>query len=57
MPRTVDVATYERNKEAADSENKYVLHAMNTGKICVYLQTGGTDASDQSVRSAARKIP
>ena len=34
--RTVDAATYERNKEAADSENKYVLHAMNTGKLCVF---------------------
>lgn len=38
--RTVDAATYERNKEAADSENKYVLHAMNTGKLCVFTAEG-----------------
>ena len=31
--KTIDVAAYERNKEAADSENRYVLHCMNTGKI------------------------
>ena len=32
--KTVDVSTYERNKEAADNENKYILHCMNTGRIC-----------------------
>ena len=31
--KTVDVSTYERNKEAADNENKYILHCMNTGRI------------------------
>ena len=38
--KTVDVSTYERNKEAADSENRYVLHCMNTGKICIFTNTG-----------------
>ena len=38
--KTVDVTTYERNKEAADSENKYVVHCMNTGKICIFTDTG-----------------
>ena len=38
--KTVDVSTYERNKEAADSENKYVVNCMNTGKICVFTNTG-----------------
>ena len=38
--KTIDVATYERNKEAADSENRYVLHCMNTGKICIFTNTG-----------------
>ena len=38
--RTVDVATYERNKEAADKENKYIVHCMNTGKICLFTNTG-----------------
>ncbi len=38
--KTVDVATYERNKEAADAENKYVVSCMNTGKLCVFTNTG-----------------
>lgn len=38
--RTVDTAVYERNKEAADSENKYVVHCMNTGKICIFTNKG-----------------
>ena len=38
--KTVDVATYERNKEAADSENRYVISCKNTGKICIFTDTG-----------------
>ena len=38
--KTIDVAAYERNKEAADTENRYVLHCMNTGKICIFTNTG-----------------
>ena len=38
--RTVDVATYERNKEAANNENKYIITCMNTGKICMFTQDG-----------------
>lgn len=38
--RIVDVAVYERNKEAADSENKYIVHCMNTGKICLFTNSG-----------------
>ena len=38
--KTIDVAAYERNKEAADSENRYVLHCMNTGKNCIFTNTG-----------------
>lgn len=38
--RTIDKPTYERNKETADSENKYVLICMNTGKICLFTDTG-----------------
>ena len=38
--RIVDVAVYERNKEAADSENKYIVHCMNTGKICIFTNSG-----------------
>ena len=38
--KTVDNSTYERNKEAANAENKYILNCMNTGKICVFTTTG-----------------
>ena len=38
--RTVDMATYERNKEAADSENRFVFRCMNTGKICLFTDAG-----------------
>ena len=38
--RTVDVATYERNKEAADAENKWIVNCINTGKLCVFTNTG-----------------
>lgn len=38
--KTVDVAVYERNKEAAEQENKYVVHCMNTGKLCLFTADG-----------------
>ena len=38
--KTVDMPTYERNKEAADSENKFVFSCKNTGRICVFTNTG-----------------
>ena len=38
--KTVDTSVYEINKEAADSENKYIVHCMNTGKLCIFTDTG-----------------
>ncbi len=38
--KTVDTAAYERNKEAADAENKYVFSCKNTGKVCLFTSTG-----------------
>ena len=38
--RTKDTAAYERNKEAAETENKYVLSCKNTGRICIFTNTG-----------------
>ena len=38
--RTVDTSVYERNREAADSENRYIVHCMNTGRLCVFTDTG-----------------
>ena len=38
--RTVDVPTYERNKEAADTESRCVIQCMNTDRICLFTDTG-----------------
>lgn len=38
--RTIDMTTYERNKEAADAENKFVFVCKNTGKVCLFTNTG-----------------
>ena len=38
--KTVDAATYERNREAADAENKYVISCMNTDKLCIFTDKG-----------------
>ncbi|MCI8529137.1 MAG: DNA topoisomerase 4 subunit A [Lachnospiraceae bacterium] len=38
--KTIDAAAYERNKEAADSENKYIFTCINTGKVCLFTSTG-----------------
>ena len=38
--KTVDLPTYERNKEAADAENKYVFKCKNTGRICIFTNIG-----------------
>ncbi len=38
--KTIDRTVYERNREAADAENKYVFTCMNTGRICIFTDTG-----------------
>ncbi len=38
--RTIDTATYERNREAADGENRFVFSCKNTGRICLFTDTG-----------------
>ena len=38
--KTIDMATYERNKEAADAENKYIFKCKNTGKVCLFTDIG-----------------
>jgi len=38
--KTIDVSTYERNKEAADTENKYIIHCMNTDRLCIFTDKG-----------------
>ncbi len=38
--KTIDMATYERNKEAAHAEFKYIFPCMNTDKLCLFTDTG-----------------
>ncbi len=38
--KTIDVSAYERNQEAADEESKYVIHGMNTDKLCIFTDKG-----------------
>lgn len=38
--KTIDTAAYERNKDAVEAENSYVILCKNTGKICLFTNTG-----------------
>lgn len=38
--RTMDVAVYERNKEAADSESRFQFLCKNTDRICIFTNKG-----------------
>lgn len=38
--RSVDPVVYERNQEAADAENKYIIRCMNTDRLCIFTDTG-----------------
>ncbi len=38
--RTIDTVTFERNKETAEAENRYIVLCKNTGKICIFTDIG-----------------
>ena len=38
--KTVDVATFDRNKETIEAENKYYFMCKNTGKVCIFTNKG-----------------
>jgi DNA gyrase subunit A len=38
--KTVDTSVYERNKETADAESRYVIACKNTDKICIFTDKG-----------------
>ena len=38
--RTIDLSVYERNKEAADAENRFAFQCRNTGRVCLFTNTG-----------------
>ena len=38
--KTIDVATFERNKETVEQDFKYSFICKNTGRICIFTNTG-----------------
>ena len=38
--KTIDLSVYERNKEAADAENRFAFQCRNMGRICLFTNTG-----------------
>lgn len=38
--KILDVSAYEKNREAADADNKYIFRVMNTDKIGIFTDTG-----------------
>ena len=38
--KTIDMPTFERNKDAAENENRHLIQVMNTGKLVVFTDTG-----------------
>ena len=38
--KTIDLSAFERNKEAVLSENKYAFTCKNTGRVCIFTNTG-----------------
>ncbi|MGN0289370.1 MAG: DNA topoisomerase (ATP-hydrolyzing) subunit A, partial [Lachnospiraceae bacterium] len=38
--KTIDLAAFERNKEAAQGESRFIFTCKSTGKICIFTNTG-----------------
>ncbi len=38
--RTIEESIYEKNREAADEENRIVLHCMSDSRLCIFTDTG-----------------
>ena len=38
--KLVEPSVYERNKETADAENRYIFRCMNTDRICIFTENG-----------------
>ena len=38
--KTIDTGTFEKNQEAAEAENKYIVTCKNTGRICIFTEEG-----------------
>ena len=38
--KMIDTASYDRNREAVEAENKYIFNVLNTDKVCVFTDNG-----------------
>ena len=38
--RSVEESVYQRNREAADAENRFVIQTISTGKVCIFTDAG-----------------
>lgn len=38
--KIIDMSTYERNKETVHTDFKYVIKSKNTGRMCIFTNTG-----------------
>ena len=38
--KTVEMATFDRNRDAIEAENKYIFKTTNLGRICVFTDKG-----------------
>lgn len=38
--KTIDMATYERNRDTVETEFKHIFKCMNTGRICIFTNKG-----------------
>lgn len=38
--KTIDMSTYERNKETVHADFKYVIKSKNTGRMCIFTNIG-----------------
>ena len=38
--RTIDLQTFERNRDAVLTENRFIFQCKNTGKICIFTNKG-----------------
>ena len=38
--KLLDKSTYDRNAETVEAESAYVVHMMNTDKVCLFTHTG-----------------
>ena len=38
--KMIDVATYDRNKDTIEADNKFIIPVLNTGRICIFTSSG-----------------